>query len=83
MMMNVNQTSSAATPGADHIVSEVVRLWPQTVRVFLRRRMACVGCSVAPYVTVAEAARSYAYSVDALVAELQASVARSLEEKET
>lgn len=81
--MSANQALGTALPTADHIVSEVVRRWPQTVRVFLRRRMACVGCSVAPYVTIAEAARSYACHVDTLVAELQASIARPLEEDET
>lgn len=41
------------------IVGDVMERWPQTVEVFVRRRMACPGCVMAPFMTVAEAARSY------------------------
>lgn len=41
------------------IVADVMQRWPQTVAVFNRRRMACPGCAMAPFMTVEEAARSY------------------------
>lgn len=41
------------------IVGEVMERWPPTVEVFHRRRMACPGCVMARFMTVAEAARSY------------------------
>ncbi len=51
-------------------VDDVMTRWPDTVPVFHRRRMACPGCVMAPFMTVAEAARSYAQSEDELAAEL-------------
>lgn len=40
-------------------VAEVMERWPVTVGVFNRRRMACPGCVMAPFMTVTEAAASY------------------------
>jgi hybrid cluster-associated redox disulfide protein len=45
------------------LVSEVLAAHPATARVFIERRMGCVGCVFAPFETVAEAAR--AYGIDA------------------
>ena len=44
---------------------------PRTVRVFVERRMACPGCAMAPFETVAEAARAYDLSPDDLLADLR------------
>ncbi|UCC53455.1 MAG: DUF1858 domain-containing protein [Anaerolineaceae bacterium] len=61
--------------GADQIanmtVSAVLDQWPQTAEVFNQFNMACVGCPVAPYYTVAEAATVYKLSVDEFVAVLE------------
>ncbi|NCF67644.1 MAG: DUF1858 domain-containing protein [Chloroflexi bacterium] len=61
--------------GADQIanmtVSAVLDQWPQTADVFNQFNMACVGCPVAPYYTVAEAATVYKLSVDEFVAVLE------------
>lgn len=51
-------------------VDDVMARWPDTVPVFHRRRMACPGCVMAPFMTVAEAARSYGQPVDELAADL-------------
>ncbi len=58
-------------PAADLLVAEVMQRWPQTVSVFVRRRMACPGCPAAPFETVAEAAAIYGMPVDELLAELR------------
>ena len=55
---------------ADLSLDDVMQAWPETLRVFLRRRMACVGCEVAPLHTLGEAARIYGVPADVLVAEL-------------
>ena len=51
-------------------VAEVLRRWPQTARVFIDRRMACVGCPIARFESVADVAEAYqippAELVDAL-----------------
>jgi hybrid cluster-associated redox disulfide protein len=41
------------------LVADVVAGTPAAARVFLDRRMGCVGCAFAPFETVAEAARAY------------------------
>jgi hybrid cluster-associated redox disulfide protein len=46
-------------PGLDQPVEEIIGRWPVTARVFMRRKMACVGCIMAPFQTLAAAARSY------------------------
>lgn len=40
-------------------VDQVLARWPQTIPVFLHHRMACAGCAIAPFETVAEAAAIY------------------------
>jgi len=63
--------------GSDQIanmtVSAVLDRWPQTADVFNQFNMACVGCPVAPYYTVTEAAKVYKLSVDEFIAVLEKS----------
>lgn len=40
-------------------VDQVLARWPQTLAVFLQHHMACGGCAMAPFETVAEAAAIY------------------------
>jgi len=40
-------------------VEDVLTRSPHAARVFLDHRMACVGCTMAPYDTVADAADAY------------------------
>jgi hybrid cluster-associated redox disulfide protein len=44
------------------------------MQVFVRRRMACPGCAMAPFMTLAEAAASYGLDPHQLVRELQAAM---------
>ncbi|HET6520331.1 MAG TPA: DUF1858 domain-containing protein, partial [Geminicoccaceae bacterium] len=60
---------------SDLIVADVLRRWPATVRVFLDRRMACVGCAMAPFMTLAEAARSYGIDAAPLIEDLRRAAA--------
>lgn len=61
----------------DLTVQMVLDAWPATRSVFIRRRMACVGCVLAPFMTIAEAAGAYGIAPDSLAAELQAAAAAS------
>lgn len=54
------------------MVAEVTSRWPETVHVFHARGMACPGCSMAPFMTVAEAAEAYRVDADELTRELMA-----------
>jgi len=56
----------------DMTVAEVMERWPDSVQVFNRRRMACPGCVMAPFMTVADAAGSYAIEASDLAADLAA-----------
>jgi hybrid cluster-associated redox disulfide protein len=43
----------------DMLVADVLAANPASARVFIERRMGCVGCTFGPFDTVTEAARAY------------------------
>ena len=51
-------------------VSEVLAHHPRTAEVFLKHGMACVGCAIAPFETLADVADIYNLSIERLLAEL-------------
>jgi hybrid cluster-associated redox disulfide protein len=53
-------------------VAQVLRQWPLSAAVFVRRGMACVGCSMAPFETLAEVAAVYGQEPAGLLAEMAA-----------
>ena len=59
-------------PHGTILVSEVMRLWPPTVGVFVALGMACPGCPMSPFETVAEAAAEYGLDAENLLARLTA-----------
>jgi hybrid cluster-associated redox disulfide protein len=56
------------------LVDDVMRRWPATIAVFLRHQMACVGCPVGPFHTIAESIVVYGIPVALLLEELRAAV---------
>jgi hybrid cluster-associated redox disulfide protein len=66
---------SAPLIHADAIVRAVLDVRPETIGVFVRRRMHCPGCAMSPFITVAEAAASYAIETEDLIHDLRAAVA--------
>jgi hybrid cluster-associated redox disulfide protein len=58
-------------PTTDMTVEEVLARWPGLARVFVRRRMGCVGCAMARFDRLADAARVYGVPPAALVAALR------------
>ena len=56
---------------ADLIVADVLAHWPQTIPIFLRHRMACVGCPIAPFETLAEVAAIYDLDLNCFLNELE------------
>lgn len=48
----------------------MLRRWPETAVVFVRRRMACVGCAMASFETVPEVASAYGIPPELLLQEL-------------
>ncbi|MCO5188310.1 MAG: DUF1858 domain-containing protein [Anaerolineae bacterium] len=55
---------------ADLNVADVMKRWPATIAVFQQHKMACVGCAVAPFFSVARAASIYSIPVEQFVQEL-------------
>ncbi|MFK7940629.1 MAG: DUF1858 domain-containing protein [Roseovarius sp.] len=55
-------------------LSDIMTLWPQTIEVFLRHKMLCVGCLVSPLHTIVDACAEYHLDEDTFVSELMAAV---------
>jgi hybrid cluster-associated redox disulfide protein len=55
---------------AESLVQEVVRDHPETVLVFVRHGMQCVGCTMSPFHTVADSAREHAVALEPLLGAL-------------
>lgn len=58
-------------PLQEMIITDVLARWPETAGVFHRHRMSCVGCAVAPFFTIADAAAVYRMSLEGFLAELE------------
>ena len=55
---------------ASTTIDDVVTRHPATARVFIRRRMHCVGCEIDRFHTVADVCRIYGQPLTAFLAEL-------------
>jgi hybrid cluster-associated redox disulfide protein len=55
-------------------LAALITQWPDTITVFVRHKMLCVGCLVNPFHTVIDACAEYGLDVDAFYAELAASI---------
>jgi hybrid cluster-associated redox disulfide protein len=61
------------------LISDVLAERPAAARVFIERRMGCVGCTFAPFETVAEAAAAYGINCWELASSLDAATSASEE----
>lgn len=51
-------------------LGKLMEHWPETIPVFLRHRMLCVGCLVNPFHTVMDACAEYGLDEDAFLQEI-------------
>lgn len=58
--------------GDELTVDEVMRRWPPTMAVFVRLKLNCVGCDMAPFETIGDVAKTYGLALDMLLADLNA-----------
>ncbi|MGN6564954.1 MAG: DUF1858 domain-containing protein [Thermomicrobiales bacterium] len=72
--MKTSATRPAIT--AELTVNTLLERYPETARVFVRRRMHCVGCSIAGFESLASACRIYQQPLDEMLAELRAAARR-------
>ncbi len=63
---------------ADMLVNDVMRRWPDTIPVFIRHRMRCVGCPIAIFHTVSESCSEHQQSVPDFLAALETSIDQAL-----
>jgi len=56
-------------------IGEVVETYPQTIEVFLRHGLMCVGCAVARFENIEQGAVAHGIDVAPLVQDLNAAVA--------
>lgn len=59
-------------------IAEVLVQYPQAASVFTRFRMACVGCPMAPFETLTEAAQAYGLASEAVLQELRGAVTEQM-----
>lgn len=65
---------------AEMTVAEVLTRWPQTIYIFFRNGMACPGCAISPFETLADVADIYRLKLDYLLNDLQQSIQQSSSE---
>jgi len=65
-----NDTTAAAESLRGMIITDVLERWPATADVFHDHAMACVGCAVAPFYTIEDAAIVYGRSPEQFTADL-------------
>ncbi len=56
------------------VVEDVLARWPETIPIFLKHGMACVGCDMSKFETIESAAGIYHIEVGELVEELKQAV---------
>lgn len=61
----------------DMTMDEIMRLWPATIRVALDHGLLCIGCPIAGFHTVEDAAREHGIDGARLRADLLAAIARA------
>ncbi len=59
------------------IAAEVMTRWPKTIPIFIRHHMACVGCAIAPFETLAEVIEIHHLNLDRFMQELQQAIESS------
>ncbi|MCX7566151.1 DUF1858 domain-containing protein [Sulfitobacter sp. F26169L] len=55
-------------------LSELLAEWPETIVVFMRHRMLCVGCLINPFHSVLDACTEYGLNIDSFYEELREAV---------
>lgn len=58
----------------DSLVDDIMREFPQTIRVFLDYRMNCVGCPIGTFHTVADSCREHGVDAGVFLSALRDSV---------
>ena len=60
---------------ATHLIDDIMRRWPATIRVFMNYRMRCIGCPIACFHTVDDACREHGVEMERFLHDLRACAA--------
>jgi len=52
-------------------IAEILEGWPQSVSLFVDKRLNCVGCAMSPFCTIREACLLYGLDLDSFILEIQ------------
>ena len=52
-------------------ISEILDRWPEIIPIFINRRMACVGCSLADFMTLEDALEIYHLNMESFIEEIE------------
>ncbi len=74
-------TGTCLRINGDLTVADLLRCWHETIPVFMRHRMACLGCPMAVFETLEGAAAVYGLNPDAFIEELRQVISSQEEEK--
>jgi hybrid cluster-associated redox disulfide protein len=58
----------------DMNVETILTRWPQTVPVFIKYKMGCVGCTMASYETLSKAVEIYKLPINKFIQDLQLAI---------
>ncbi len=70
MFVDIRINEEIMTITKESTIEEVVSQYPETMMVFMRHGLHCVGCHVSAYESIEEGAMAHGINVDALVADL-------------
>ena len=68
-------STAEATITADMTIGEVLKKYPESLKVFLSHGLMCVGCAVARFENIRQGATAHGIDVDALIEDLNNAVA--------
>lgn len=64
-----------ATITKEMSIGEIVQKYPQTVKVFLRHGLMCIGCAAARFENLEQGATAHGIAIDPLLKDLNAAIA--------
>ncbi len=64
------------------MVADVLARWPEVIPVFIHHRLACVGCSMAPFETLGDAMRIYGLEAEPFLTQLEHAIQSCIPEQE-
>jgi hybrid cluster-associated redox disulfide protein len=70
--MDMVEKQAEQTVTADMPIGDVIQKYPNTVEVFFRHGLGCVGCAAARFENIAQGAMAHGIDVDALMKDLNA-----------